>query len=122
MSTSHDKLKLGSKSLEVYQMLVQHIASDNSGLCLARRKDATCFLRWIMSVMNDNTVERCHQEAMGSKTHGNRISMVILYAYQSTGIEKEDGSRETLENHGNLMEYGDSTTRSSKRDMTYIVV
>ena len=39
--TSHDELKLGSKSLEVYQMLVQHIARDNSGLSLARRKDAT---------------------------------------------------------------------------------
>ena len=35
--TSHDKLKLGSKSQEVYQMLVQHIARDNSGLSLARR-------------------------------------------------------------------------------------
>ena len=43
--TSHDKLKLGSKSLEVYQMLVQHIARDNSGLSLSRRRDATCFLR-----------------------------------------------------------------------------
>ena len=43
--TSHDKLKLGSKSLEVYQILVQHIARDISGLSLARRKDATCFLR-----------------------------------------------------------------------------
>ena len=43
--TSHDKLKLGSKSLEVYQMLVQHIARDNSDLSLARRKDATCFSR-----------------------------------------------------------------------------
>ena len=39
--TSHNKLKLGNKSLEVYQMLVQHIARDNSGLSLARRKDAT---------------------------------------------------------------------------------
>ena len=42
---SHDKLKLGNKNLEVYQMLVQHIARDNSGLSLARRKNATCFLR-----------------------------------------------------------------------------
>ena len=50
--TSCDKLKLGNKNLEVYQMLVQHVARDNSGLSLARRKDATCFLRWIMSVMN----------------------------------------------------------------------
>ena len=42
--TSRDKLKLGNKSKEVYQMLVQHVARDNSGLSLARRKDATCFL------------------------------------------------------------------------------
>ena len=59
MLTSHDKLKLGSKNLEVYQMLVQHIARHNSGLSLARRKDATCFLRWIMSVMTDSTVQAC---------------------------------------------------------------
>ena len=43
--TSHNKLKLGNKSLQVYQMLVQHFARDNFGLSLARRKDATCFLR-----------------------------------------------------------------------------
>ena len=65
--TSHDKLKLGDKSLQVYQMLVQHIARDNSGLSLARRKDATCFLRWIMSVITDTTMQMCHQKAMGSK-------------------------------------------------------
>ena len=29
-STSHDKLKLGDRGLRVYQMLVQHIARDNS--------------------------------------------------------------------------------------------
>ena len=34
--TLHDKLKLGDKGLQVYQMLVQHIARDNSGLSLAR--------------------------------------------------------------------------------------
>ena len=42
--TSYDKLKLGGKNLEVYQILMQHVARDNSGLSLARRKDATCFL------------------------------------------------------------------------------
>ena len=42
---SCDNLKLGNRKLEVYQMLVQHVARDNSGLSLARRKDATCFLR-----------------------------------------------------------------------------
>ena len=100
--TSHDKLKLGNKSLEVYQMLVQR---DNSGLSLARRKDATCFLRWIMSVKTDSTVQAFQQKAVGSKTMERRISTVILNVYQSTGIEKEDGFRQSLENHLNLMKY-----------------
>ena len=65
--TSFDKLKLGDTGLRVYQTLVQHIAPDNSGLSLARRKDTTCFLRWIMSVMSDTTVQTCHQRATGSK-------------------------------------------------------
>ena len=43
--TSYDKLKLGGKNLELYQVVMQHVARDNSGLSLARRKDATCFLR-----------------------------------------------------------------------------
>ena len=32
--TSDNKLKLGDKGLRVYQMLVQHIDRDNSGLSL----------------------------------------------------------------------------------------
>ena len=76
--TSFEKLKLGNKNLEVYQMLVQHVARDNSGLSLAGRKDVTCFLRWIMSVMNNSTVQACHQKAMGSKTMERRVSTVIL--------------------------------------------
>ena len=80
--TSHDKMKLGNKSLEVDQMLVQHIARDNPGLSLARRKDATCFLRWIMSVMTNSTVQACHQKAMGSKTMERRVSIIILNVYQ----------------------------------------
>ena len=102
--TSHDKLILGGKSLEIYQTLMQHIARDNSGLSLARRKDATCFLRWIMSVMTDSTILACQQRAIGSKTVERRISAVILNVYQSTGIEKEDGSRQSLENHSKLDE------------------
>ena len=39
--TSHDKLRSGGKNLEIYQMLMQHVARNNSGLSLARRKDAT---------------------------------------------------------------------------------
>ena len=102
--TSYDRLKLGSKKLEVYQALMQHVARDNSGLSLARRKDATCFLRWIMSMMSDSTILACHQRASGSKTMEKRVSTIILNVYQSTGIEKEDGSRLSLENHRKLDE------------------
>ena len=102
--TSHDKLKLGDKGLQVYQMLVQHIARDNSGLSLARKKDATCFLRCIMSVITDATVQMCHQNAMGSENMERRVSTVILNVYQSTGIEKEERSRRSLESHGKLDE------------------
>ena len=98
--SSHDKLKQGGKNLEVHQMLMQHVDRDISGLSLARRKDATCFLRWIMSEMTNNTIEVCQQKAIGSKTMERRISTVILNVYQSTGIEKEDSSRQSLENHG----------------------
>ena len=54
--------------------------------------------------MTDSTVQACQQKAMGSKTMERRISTVILNVYQSTGIEKEDGSRQSLENHGKLDE------------------
>ena len=102
--TSYDKLRLGGKNLEIYQMLTQHVARDNSGLSLARRKDATCFLRWIMSVMADSTIQACQQREIGSKTMERRISAVILNVYQSTGIENEDGSRQSLEDHRKLYE------------------
>ena len=102
--TSHDKLKLGDKGLRVYQILVQHIARENSGLGLARRKDATCFFRWIMSVIIDTTFQTCHQKAMESKTMERRVSTVILDVYQSPGIEKEESSRQSLESHGKFDE------------------
>ena len=102
--TSYDRLKLGSKKLEMYQALMQHVARDNSGLSLARRKDATCFLRWIMSMMSDSTILACQQRASASKTMEKRVSTVILNVYQSTGIEKEEGSRLSLENHRKLDE------------------
>ena len=102
--TSYDKLKLGGKNLEIYRMLMQYVARDNSGLSLARRKDATCFLRWTMSMMTDSTILACHQRAVGSKTLERRVSTVILNVYQSTGIEKEDGSRQSLESHRKLDE------------------
>ena len=86
-------------------MLTQHVAKDNTGLSLARRKDATCFLRWTMSMMTDSTILACHQRAVGSKALEKRVSTVILNVYQSTGIEREeDGSRQSLESHRKLDE------------------
>ena len=57
-----------------------------------------------MSVMSDTTVQACHQRAVGSKSKEKRVSAVILNVYQSTGIAKGDGSRQSLENHGKLYE------------------
>ena len=119
--TSHAKLKLGGKNLEDYQMLMQQVARVNSGLSLARREDATCFLRWIMSVMTDSTIQACPQRASGGRTMERRISAVILNVYQSTGIEKEDSSRQSLENHGKLDEIQRFYNKNLKRDMTCTV-
>ena len=57
-----------------------------------------------MSMMTDSTILACHQRAVGSKTLEKRVSTVILNVYQSTGIEKEDGSRQSLESHRKLDE------------------
>ena len=83
-------------------MLTQHFARDDSGLSLARRKDATCFLIWIMSVIPDTTNQACYQNVEGVKALEKRVSTVILNVYQSAGIEKDNGSRQSLENHAKL--------------------
>ena len=57
-----------------------------------------------MSLMTNSTVQACHQKARGSKFMERRVSTVILNVYQGTGIEKEDDSRQSLENHGKLDE------------------
>ena len=57
-----------------------------------------------MSVMTDSTILACQQRAIGSKAVERRVSAVILNVYQSTGIEKEDGSRQSLESHRKLDE------------------
>ena len=106
--TSCDKLKLGNKNLEVYQMLVQHIARHNSGLSLARRKDATCFLRWIMSVMTNSTVQSCHQKAMGSKTMQRRVGKPI----GSVPAPEEDDVM-----HEKMMELGPLLEASGQRNL-----
>ena len=57
-----------------------------------------------MSMMTDSTILACHQRASGSKTVERRDLTVILNVYQSTGTEKEDGSRLSLESHRKLDE------------------
>ena len=54
--------------------------------------------------MTNSTVQACHQKARGSKSMEIRVSTVIQNVYQSTGIEKEDDSRQSLENHEKLDE------------------
>ena len=57
-----------------------------------------------MSLITDFTVQVCHQKAMGGKTMAKRVSTVILNVYPSIGIEKGDGSRQSLESQGKLDE------------------
>ena len=57
-----------------------------------------------MSVITDTTVQMCYQKAKGSKTMERRNSTVILNVYQSTGVEKEESSRQSLESHWKLDE------------------
>ena len=57
-----------------------------------------------MSKMPDTTVQACNQKVTGSKAMERRVSTVILNVYQSTGINKGDGSRQSLEKHGELDE------------------
>ena len=102
--TSGDKLNLRDKSLRFYQMLMQHVARDNSGLSLARRKDATCFLRWIMSVIRNAKIQACYQSSTRGRALEERVSSIILYVYQSTEIEKDDDSRQFLEIHAKIDE------------------
>ena len=51
-------------------------------------------------MITDTTIQICHQKPKGSKTMERRVSTVILNVYQSTGIEKEESSMQSLESHG----------------------
>ena len=70
-----------------------------------------------MSVKTNSTVQACHQKALRRKTMARRVSTIILNVYQCTGTEKEDDSRQSLENHGKLR-----TTRNSEKGMMCIVI
>ena len=85
---SCDKLKLGDKGLHVYQMMMHYVARDDSGLSLARRNDATCFLRWIKSVIPDAVIRACYQKATKKRALENRVSSIILNVYQNAGLRK----------------------------------
>ena len=57
-----------------------------------------------MSLITDTTVQMCHQKLKRRKTMERRVFTVILNVYQSTGIEKDESSRQSLESHGTLDE------------------
>ena len=61
--TSCDKLKAGDKGLHVNRMMMmQHVARDDSGLSLAKGKDAICFLRCIISVIPDAVIQATRRQ------------------------------------------------------------
>ena len=85
-------------------MLVQYVSRDDLGMSLSRRKDATCFLRWIMSVITDAAIQACYQKVAKNKALENRAASGILNVYQITGIEKEGDSRQSHKNHAKVDE------------------
>ena len=102
--TSSDKLKLGDKGLHVDRMLIQHVARDDSGLSLMRRKDATSFLKRFMSVISDAVIQVCYQKAAKRRQFENRVWSIILSVFQNDGIEKDDDSRQSLEKYAKIDE------------------
>ena len=100
--TSCDKLKLTDKGPLVYRLMMQDVAGDDSGLNLARRLGSTCFLRWIMSVIPDAVIQACYQNATKNRALENMVSSIILNVNQSAVIEKDDDSRQSLENHAKI--------------------
>ena len=91
---SCDKLKLGDKGLHVYRIMMQHVARDDSGISLARWLNATCFLRWIMSVIPGAVIQDCRQKATQNRALENRVSTICLNVYQKRRIEKDDDSEQ----------------------------
>ena len=69
----------------MYRTLMQCMARDDSGLSLARKKDPTCFIRWIMSVIPYAATLACYKKATKNKALEIRVSSVI----QSKEIEKK---------------------------------
>ena len=88
--TSCNKMKMVYKGLHVYQMMMQYVARDDSGLSLARRKNATCFLRWIMSVISDGVIQSCYQRPTKNRALEKRVSSIVLNVYKNAGVEKDD--------------------------------
>ena len=58
------------------------------------------------------TIQVCHRNATGSIALKKRVSSVILNVYQNTGIEKNDDSRHSLENHAKIDEIRRLTNKS----------
>ena len=75
------KLKQGDRGIHVYRMLMQYDARHDSRLSLARRKDATCFLRLIMSLIPNAAIQACYQKAAKNRALENRVWSINLNVY-----------------------------------------
>ena len=90
--TSHDKVRMGDKGLNI------------SGLSLARKKGAMCFLKWITSVIPDHVIKAFLQNAMKGKTSEIKVLSIIFVVYPRLGVEKDDQSSDSLENRTKINE------------------
>ena len=72
--------------------------------CLARRKDAICFLRWNMSVKPDAVMRACYQRVTKNRAFENRVSSINLKVYQNAGVDKDNDSKQSLDKHAKIAE------------------
>ena len=100
--TSYDKLKLGDSAC--VSNADAAYCSRQFGIESGEEEKCHLFLEMDHVVIPDATIQACYQCAAGGKSLEKRVSSVILNVYQGTGIEKEVGSRQSLENHAKLDE------------------
>ena len=83
---------------------MQYFTRDESGLSLAIRKDATCFLRWIMSVIPDAVIQAWYQKATRNRALESIVWSININVYRNAGFDCRDCLPElTARNDGKLL-------------------
>ena len=61
------------------------------------------------------TIQACYRKAASGRALEKRVSSIIFNVYQSTGIEKDNDSRQYFEKHAKIDETGSSLTGKQEK-------